>query len=283
MGGGVWTAGDRGGASASAGDQEDGDRPARARQIARTAAYCVGQALLLAGLFTLYKLGRQWAKGREDDALANAADVWHLERLFGLPSEQFVQELAMRSTDLVRLANHYYLGVHFPAAVAFLAWVLLRHRDQWPRVRNVLVIVTGVALVLHVLYPLAPPRFLPQVTPEVDLVDTGVVIGPGPYTTPESRAASNQYAAMPSLHVGWALVEAWGIVTILRARARWLAVVHPVLTLLVVVLTAHHYWADGLVIGVVVAATVWLTGTRGVPWSPLGPSATWPAGSSSAT
>jgi hypothetical protein len=230
--------------------------------IARTVAHGVGQMLLLVGLFVVYRLSRHLADGREFVALEHAESVWRLQRQLDLPSEALLQQLALRSSDLVRTANEFYIAVHFPAAIMFFLWVLVRHRDHWARVRNILIIVTGAALAVHILYPLAPPRFLPRVLSSADFVDTGELIGPSAYDAAGDNLA-NEYAAMPSLHVGWAVIEAWGLITILRVRARWLAVAHPVITTLVVVITANHFWLDGVVATVLVVAAVRLT-TPGV-------------------
>ena len=232
-------------------------RPSRLVRGLTTVGFIAGQVLLLGSLFALYRMGRFLAIGRESEALENARDIWHLERLLDLPNEAAIQQFFLRSTELLELANQFYVGAHFPVTIIFLVWVLVRHRHAWPRVRNVIVISTGIALVVHILYPLAPPRFLPRVLPHVPFVDTGAVFGPSAYSVGDSVA--NQYAAMPSLHVGWAILVAWGVVMILRAPARWLALAHPILTTVVVVITANHYWLDGMVGGGLVLMAVWLT------------------------
>jgi membrane-associated phospholipid phosphatase len=79
------------------------------------------------------------------------------------------------------------------------------------------------------------------------MVDTGALFGPSVYGSPEARTLSNQYAAMPSLHVGWALVLAIVLIAATRTRWRWLWLAHPILTASVVVLTGNHYWLDILV------------------------------------
>lgn len=185
--------------------------PRRVRTLGRWLGYALGQALLMAGLFMVYRLGRRLAAGHESVALGHAREVWQLERALGLPSEETVQRWALHSTTLVELANRFYMYVHFPASIVFLAWVLLRHRDHWARVRNALIALTGAALAIHLAYPLAPPRFLSGVLPDVGIVDTGQLIGPSPYPS-STGGSANQYAAMPSMHVGWAILEAWGVV-----------------------------------------------------------------------
>jgi hypothetical protein len=221
------------------------DRLVGVRRVAGAMAYAASQLLLIALLYGTYSFSRHLAAGREPAALTNAKRVWRLERALHLPSEAAVQHLATHAEFLIRAADWFYLLVHFPSVIILLLWVFARHRRHWTRIRNVLIMTTGVALVVHLLYPLAPPRFLPSVL-HVSLVDTGEVYGPSPYGE-GSGGIANEYAAMPSLHVGWSLIEAWAIITILRHRARWLAVLHPVLTTAVVVVTANHYWLDGLV------------------------------------
>ncbi|EIV94413.1 phosphatase PAP2 family protein [Frankia sp. QA3] len=215
------------------------------RRVAGAVAYAVSQLLLIAMLYGTYSFSRHLASGREPAALAAARDVWRLERFLHLPSEAAVQRLALHSHTLIRAADWFYILVHFPSVIMLLLWVFVRHRRHWTRVRNVLIMTTGMALIIHLLYPLAPPRFLPSAL-HVSLVDTGAVYGPSPYGE-GSGGIANEYAAMPSLHVGWSLLEAWAVITILHHRARWLVVLHPVLTTAVVVVTANHYWLDGLV------------------------------------
>ena len=103
--------------------------------------------------------------------------------------------------------------------------------------------MTAAALALHVLLPLAPPRLLPL----AGMVDTGHAVGPSVYGTPGTDALTNQYAAMPSLHVGWAAAVAIVLITATRSRWRWLWSLHPLLTLAVVLITANHYWLDAAV------------------------------------
>jgi hypothetical protein len=83
------------------------------------------------------------------------------------------------------------------------------------------------------------------------LVDTGQVYGPTVYgARPATDSMANQFAAMPSLHFGWALMVAIGLIAATRSRLRWLWLLHPLLTLLVIVGTANHYWLDAVVAAV---------------------------------
>ncbi|MEU1055689.1 phosphatase PAP2 family protein [Streptomyces sp. NPDC005876] len=203
----------------------------------------VRELLLVAGLFLVYKFGRQLATGHTAEAFGNARHVWHLERWLHLPGEGAVQSLLLHGDALVHVANTYYATVHFPATAGFLVWLYLRRPAQYVWSRRVLAAVTGAALVLHLTFPLAPPRMLGA----TGLVDTARVYGPSVYGPPRADTLSNQFAAMPSLHFGWALMVAVGLIAATRSRWRWLWLLHPLLTLLVIVGTANHYWLDVLV------------------------------------
>ncbi|GAB2713114.1 phosphatase PAP2 family protein [Streptomyces bullii] len=203
----------------------------------------VRELLLVAGLFVVYKAGRQLATGHTGEAFRNAHRVWDLERAVHLPGEGAVQSLLLHGDTLVRLANTYYATVHFPVTAAFLVWLWLRRPAHYVWARGALAAVTAAALVLHLAFPLAPPR-MPAAT---GLVDTARVYGPSVYGPPATDELSNQFAAMPSLHFGWALMVAIGLIVATRWRWRWLWLLHPLLTLLVVVGTANHYWLDAVV------------------------------------
>ncbi|MFE9252605.1 phosphatase PAP2 family protein [Streptomyces sp. NPDC007088] len=204
----------------------------------------VRELLLVAGLFLVYKLGRQLANGHVVEAYHNATDVWDLERFLHLPSEGDIQGLLLHSDSLVHVANTYYATVHFPITAAFLVFLYWKRPGHYVWARRVLAVVTGIALVGHLLFPLAPPRMLAA----THLMDTGLVYGPSVYgSTPQTDSLSNQFAAMPSLHFGWALMVAIGMIVATRGRLRWLWLLHPALTLTVIVGTANHYWLDTLV------------------------------------
>ncbi|WP_374115749.1 phosphatase PAP2 family protein [Streptomyces sp. NK15101] len=201
------------------------------------------ELLLVTALFLVYKFGRLFANGHESRAFRNADRVWDAERAVHLPGEGTIQQLLLHGEPLVQAANTYYAAVHFPATIAFLVWLYWRRPAHYLWSRRVLALVTGAALALHLLVPLAPPRMLAA----SGLVDTARVYGPSVYgATPETDSMANQFAAMPSLHFGWALMVAIGLIAATRSRLRVLWLLHPLLTLLVIVGTANHYWFDAL-------------------------------------
>jgi hypothetical protein len=231
-------------------------RPAASAGFLRTRGIdMVRNVALLAGLWFAYSAARSLTADDMSVALTNAHDLLRFESAIHLPGELWFQQQLVHLAGLMRAANVYYIAIHFPVTIAFLAWAWLRHRTEFGRIRNTLIAVSAAGLVIHALYPLAPPRMTPG------FVDTAAVFGPNPYEMGISKSA-NQIAAMPSLHVGWALIVALGIVSIGRSRTRWIAMLHPLATLFVVVVTANHYWSDAIVAVALVAVAWALTGSR---------------------
>lgn len=218
---------------------------------------------LIVGLFLVYRAARLAITGHDDLAFSNAWWVWGVERAMRLPDEELLQEWVLQWPDLLRAANWYYVAVHFPVTVAFLAWGWFRRPPaEYRWARRLLAALTVLALVVHVLMPLAPPRMLDS----LGFLDTMAAFGPSAYDDDGSTATiANQFAAMPSLHVGWALLIAIVVVRTLRTPWRWLAVLHPTITVVVVVATANHYWIDAI------AAAVLLGLAMAVTPTPYGP------------
>lgn len=212
-------------------------------------ALATARELAIAGAaFLLYRQARVLTADHVDTARRHAHALLEIERrLVGLP-ERAVQQLVIRSDVVVELLNRYYVSVHFPLTIAFVVWLLVRHPDAYRPMRNWLMGVTGAALVVHVAYPLAPPRMMPG------FVDTLRVYGPNIYPADPARSVANQFAAMPSLHFGWSLIVAIGIVLTVRRRSSLVALAHPVLTLTAIVGTGNHYLIDAAVAGLIVLA-----------------------------
>ena len=227
----------------------------------------VVELLLVTGLFLAYKLTRVLIGGSTADAFVNARRILDLERLLNMPSEVGVQRLMLESETLTRIANGYYAFVHFPLTAAFLIWLFIRHRHHYFTVRTTLALLTGMALVVHTLFPLAPGRMLGG----RGFVDTAAMYGQSVYGAPEQDSLSNQFAAMPSLHFGWAVVVAVGIITVTSSRLRWLWLLHPVLTLAVIVGTGNHYWLDALVAGLLLVLAHQIVAVRRMAHEPLQP------------
>ncbi|HEU4946652.1 MAG TPA: phosphatase PAP2 family protein [Kribbella sp.] len=210
------------------------------------------EVVLLATLFVVYSAGRQLAARHTGSAFDHANQVLAWQRMLHLPDEASVQHAALQLPHLIEAANLYYASVHAPLTAAVLLWLSIWRPTAYPRVRWTMVSLTGLALVGHIFFPLAPPRMLPQ----NGFVDTGIKFGQSVYGPEHSGGVANQFAAMPSLHVGWAALIALAMILITRSRWRWLWLLHPIITFGVVVVTANHYWLDGIVVLVLLTVSL---------------------------
>lgn len=241
-------------AQASTGNQATGDHDFAGDDTVRpwphrlaTAAGVGREAAILLALFALWQLAGSFSLVGPDGALARAQWIWHTERLMHLPSETEIQHAFLGHPLLVQAFNLYYLSLHFVVLMGCLVWVYARHRRQYPQVRTTLVLFTAGALLIQFL-PVAPPRMLPG----DGMVDTAARYGQSVYGSVAGFNA-DQLSAMPSVHVGWALLVALVVVQVSTSRWRWLALGYPVLTLLAVVVTANHFWLDGIAAALLLA------------------------------
>jgi hypothetical protein len=210
---------------------------------------------LLAVLYAGYSAARLIGDADLNSALLHARDLLAIERLLHLDIEAPANAALAAWQPLAVLASYWYSLLHYVVTPAVLVWAYRRHHGDYRRVRDALVLASAMGLVGFTLLPMAPPRMLPG------FVDTlastsGAGWWGGDASAPRGLGAlTNQLAAMPSLHVGWAVWVAWVVVTLSTRRlVRVLAVAYPVGTTLVVVATANHYLLDA----VAGAAVVWV-------------------------
>ncbi|MER7706977.1 phosphatase PAP2 family protein [Kitasatospora sp. NPDC097605] len=215
--------------------------PARLRPLSRPNPLL--ELLLIQVGYAVYTSIRNAAPNRVADATDHARRLYRLERSLHLDVEPALNGWTLRAGDWVRdLAQEYYRVLHVTVPLAVLVWLYVRHPARYRTARTVLFAATGLALLGFWGYPLAPPRLVPG---------TGLHEEPGgtPGESPLGAltALTNQYAAMPSLHIGWA---AWcALVVLTTVRSPWLrvaAVLYPVATFLVVVATANHWVLDAV-------------------------------------
>lgn len=211
----------------------------------RLAAYVApfaGEFALLSVLYGIWRLARALPLASAGGAVERARDIASLEAWLHLPSELTVQQFVLRHDSLADAATWYYATVHGPALLAFLVWLFVRHRDRYPTWRNVVALVTLGCLIIRFVR-VAPPRFLP----DLGFVDIAARVGFSVYPGDLSKGVSDQFAAMPSIHVAWAAIVSFGVVAASTSRWRWLFLLHLVVTVLVVAATGDHWWLDGVV------------------------------------
>ncbi|MEM9610436.1 MAG: phosphatase PAP2 family protein [Actinomycetota bacterium] len=196
-------------------------------------------ALLLVG----WALYRQVRLRTTDEAIARANANLLLDAQAGLnlAVERTINS-AMASADALAWAANWQYLLHFPLTIGTGVWLFVAHRSRGYVVfRDSLLVATGVGLLIHLFFPLAPPRMMP------DFIDVTASVGPSPYSFPGSGQA-NQFAAMPSMHVAWAVLVASSVRDVAdRPLVRIAAATHALTTGAVVLLLAHHYVLDVLV------------------------------------
>lgn len=220
-------------------------RPRGARYVEPVAA----ELALISALYCVWRLARMLPIATADGAISRAHDIVAFEKLLHLPTELSVQHVVLASDLLNRISTWYYATVHVPALLGFLVWLFVRHRDTYPHWRNGLALVTLGCLVIRFVR-VAPPRFLP----DLGYVDLSYFHGPSVYSGDVTTGISDQFAAMPSIHVAWAAVVSFGIVAASTSRWRWVFALHVVITMLVVAATGNHWWLDGIVAVILLAA-----------------------------
>lgn len=224
--------------------------PAVAGRHGSVARPYLRESSLVAALYGLWQLAGSASLAHGEGAFGRARWIVRFEHGW-LPSERSAQRLLDSSELLARAANWYYAAMHFTALGLLLLWLFARHRDRYPRVRNVLVLLTAASLLIQ-LIPVAPPRLLP----DLGFVDTAARYGESVYGI--STITIDQLSAMPSVHVGWALLVGWAVIGVSRSRYRWWILAHPVLTVFVVTATANHFWLDGIVAALLLAGSIGL-------------------------
>ena len=211
------------------------------------------EAALISGLYSVWQLAGQLSVLGSGGAYRRADWIERTERAWHLPAELSVQRAFIDHSWVMHAANIYYATMHFGGLFVFLLWMFIRHRDRYPKVRRVLALTTLACLLIQ-LVPVAPPRLLTS----YGYVDSAARLGESVYSL---GFGADQLSAMPSVHVAWAVLIAVAVFRIGSGPGRWLGVAHAVLTVFVVVVTANHFWADGIVAVAVLAACAALEDT----------------------
>jgi hypothetical protein len=220
----------------------------RARFLPQGPVDLLRQIGLFCGAYWLYRLVRGQVDGRAADAFANARDIIHVERGLGLFVEPAVQAWAEGRGWVADVASWAYLNSHFVVTVLALGFLYLFRNRSFYFVRNMFMVAMGIALLCYVTFPTAPPRMMPE---------WGFTDSVADFTGADPDAAAdllfNPYAAVPSMHVAFALMLAAPMVALARrrlAKAAW--AVYPGFVTFAVIATGNHWWLDA-VLGAVTA------------------------------
>ena len=165
------------------------------------------ELLLVLGLLAFYKYGRFLVRDQAQSAFDHARELIHVERALSIFNEARLQELALEhGATVLRALNGYYLYAHVVVTAVVFFWLFVRHPTTYVRFRRVMIADDARRARPAPARSLAPPRMFPH----LGFVDTGTVFGPASYGNGSAyKGFANQFAAMPSLHFGWALAVAW--------------------------------------------------------------------------
>jgi membrane-associated phospholipid phosphatase len=219
-----------------------------------------GWILELVGFVAVYQLYdwvRTQATGSFTTALRNAKDIVAAEKFLGIYWEHGIQHPFLNVDWFMAFWNIYYGTIHFVMPAVALVWMYRRAPARYVRWRNTLVIMFGLACLCFWLYPLNPPRLMPD--PPYKFVDTSAqYFNFGPQTkaefepngapTDETIAQfGNPFAAMPSFHVGW---STWSVLALWPlVRRKWvkaLLAIYPLTIIFCIVVTANHWILDAV-------------------------------------
>ena len=206
------------------------------------------QVLLLTPPALLYFLVRDLSAGQVTEAHANAAAIVDVERSLGLDWEATLQQRVLDTDWIIAAVNWIYIWGHFPVIVMALFLLFRLSRKEFVTLRNAMVASGVVGLICFALYPVAPPRLFDPTTYFDSLNELS-----SSYKVLQNPKLTNQFAAVPSFHVGWNLLVAIAVWRATRFRPlRLLAIASPILMSMAVLLTANHWLLD-IVAGLAVA------------------------------
>jgi hypothetical protein len=204
----------------------------------------------LVGLYGIYELVRGQGSATLPTAREHTDEIVALERHLHVFGERAVQHAAHALPGLPTLLGVAYIALHFLGTAVFLVWLHRRHREHFPLVRNTLVAATGIALAIYLLYPVAPPRLA-----GLGFVDTVTHSAKVNLSSDALGSLYNPFAAVPSLHFGYALLVGVAVARIARGRiAQVIGWSYPVVMLIVIVATGNHFFFDALAGGIAIAA-----------------------------
>lgn len=206
------------------------------------------EVILFAIALLAYQGSRALVIGDPTDAVHNAIKVIGLEKAHGFFFESDIQGWLLHNLHVAEFLNHFYVWAHLPITGLFFVWLYRRRRGAYPFVRNSFFLANAVALVVFVVYPVAPPRL---VTDE-GFIDTLSIISGIDLHAGRLSGWFNPFAAVPSMHFAYALMIGVVCATLIRNPIiKLLALCYPALVFITIVGTANHFVLDAVAGGTV--------------------------------
>ena len=200
------------------------------------------QIAVVLGAVAAYEVARHAMQPNWAEAFANARRIEAVEEALGVAWERSLQRAFLAIPDLMQALNVFYFVGHFVFTGIFFVWLYRRSWDGFRSFRDAFLIATAISVVVHWLFPTAPPRLAGVGLEDTLLVLSGIDIG-----SPTSAAFSNPVAAVPSLHAAYAVGVGIGLFRYGRSRlTRVAGIVYPPLVILTVVVTGNHFVLDAV-------------------------------------
>ncbi|MCF8551915.1 MAG: phosphatase PAP2 family protein [Candidatus Nanopelagicales bacterium] len=216
------------------------------------------EVIIVGAGYLLYQAVQILVTGSEESAIDRAEWIWTVQKMLHINPEIVVNQWVANNDFLVYATGYFYGIAHFAITPLVLIWIRVYRKNDYALLRNVLIGSSLVALLMYWIVPLAPPRL--SMTQIVDTLRVENILSAADPTGPASMA--NQYAAMPSLHVAWAVWVALALYVAFRPHpwrlAFWL---YPALTTFVVIGTGNHFVLDA-VAGAMVVWLAWFVASR---------------------
>ncbi|MDH2413982.1 phosphatase PAP2 family protein [Nocardioides sp. CER19] len=229
-------------------------------RLARWSAYvpaALREVLLLAFVYLVYTGCRLLAADDIVTAAQRATRILHVETLLDLDWESALNQVFVSHDWLGVFGDYWYASCHYVVTAAVLGWLFVRRPDSYPTARRVLIVATFAALACYLLLPTAPPRMMPGYADLLNLHSDAGWWGADASAPRGLGGLTNQLAAFPSMHAGWALWVAYALATTMRSRiVHVLGYAYALMTAIVVIGTANHWVTDVLVGWAVVFAAI---------------------------
>lgn len=217
---------------------------------------------LFALALLIYQGSRVLVIGDPSTAFENAAGIIDWEQSSGLFVEVTIQQWVLNHIQLTEALNWFYMYAHWTVTPLFFVWLYRRRRRAYPYVRNAFFAANGIALLIYMIYPVAPPRLVGG-----GFVDTLHRISDIDLHAGLLSGWFNPHAAVPSMHFGYAvMIGVVGMVLLRGWPLRAAALAYPLLVFITITGTGNHYVLDAIAGGLVVA-----TGFIGT-WAVMGAS-----------
>jgi membrane-associated phospholipid phosphatase len=217
--------------------------------VSRTMSLIPLDVVIVILFYRIYSITRNLTKGNEYVADNNARILTSIERYLHIYAEPQINHLINQGYTIPIIMSYFYVVGHFIFTIIVYTFVYTLFKNVYYKQRSLLLLSTSICLLVYYIFPLTPPRLLVW----ANYIDTVSIFNPFHSYTYHTPITTNQYAAMPSMHIVWSL---WVSTTILELAIiskgitsillRILAYIYPLITLFVIVATGNHLFLDAI-------------------------------------